>query len=190
MGNLNKEIISKIQSITGTDLKEKCYKAGNILFAEDEVIDSLYFVQHGLLKTSFTTIDGKEYIKRFIKEKQIIGPSSSLTAKLPAGFQLKCIEDSKIIKIKIDNLFELLASDHQLAVLSAKFALELASQKERRELFSFLSKSSEEQYDEFIRDNLDIVNRITQTDIAKYLGITNVALSRIRGRKIKNYFHS
>jgi CRP-like cAMP-binding protein len=45
-----------------------------------------------------------------------------------------------------------------------------------------LSMSAEDAYREFLKDHPGIAERVTQADIARYLGITPVALSRIRGR--------
>jgi len=57
----------------------------------------------------------------------------------------------------------------------------LAMRKERRE-HAFLTKSPEENYRELAAESPGLVQRLTQNDIARYLGITPVALSRIRGR--------
>ena len=47
---------------------------------------------------------------------------------------------------------------------------------------NMLSMSAEDAYREFLNDHPGIAERVTQADIARYLGITPVALSRIRGR--------
>ena len=52
--------------------------------------------------------------------------------------------------------------------------------KERRE-YEFLCLSAEERYRLLIKRSPDLVRQVTQNEIARYLGITPVALSRIRG---------
>jgi CRP-like cAMP-binding protein len=53
-------------------------------------------------------------------------------------------------------------------------------QRERR-WRNMLSLSTEKAYKAFLEEHPDVASRITQADTARYLGITPVALSRIRG---------
>lgn len=46
-----------------------------------------------------------------------------------------------------------------------------------------LALSPEENYRQLLAESPDLAQRLTQNDIARYLGITPVALSRIRGRR-------
>ena len=56
--------------------------------------------------------------------------------------------------------------------------------KELRE-HDLLCLSAEERYRNFLNDSPALVERITQMDMARYLGITPIALSRIKGRLSK-----
>ena len=53
--------------------------------------------------------------------------------------------------------------------------------KERRER-EFLTESAEERYRMLLERSPALFDKVTQKDIARYLGITPVALSRIRKR--------
>jgi hypothetical protein len=53
--------------------------------------------------------------------------------------------------------------------------------KERRER-EFLTESAEARYQMLLEDSPGLFDKVKQKDIARYLGITPVALSRIRGR--------
>ena len=59
--------------------------------------------------------------------------------------------------------------------------LELAMKKERRE-YEFLCLSAEDRYRLIREREPTMLGRVTQNDIARYLGITPVALSRIKSR--------
>jgi CRP-like cAMP-binding protein len=63
-----------------------------------------------------------------------------------------------------------------------RFLALLALKKERREA-SFLLLDAGERYEAFLEDFADLVPRLPQYHIASYLGITPVALSRIRSRR-------
>ena len=58
----------------------------------------------------------------------------------------------------------------------------LALKKEMRE-YEFLCLSAEERYHRFLEQNSDIAKRIAQQELARYLGITPIALSRLKHRK-------
>lgn len=62
-----------------------------------------------------------------------------------------------------------------------EFLLALAMKKEQRE-YEFLCLSAAERYLLFCQREAELVPRLSQLDIARYLGITPVALSRIRRR--------
>ena len=66
--------------------------------------------------------------------------------------------------------------------MSGKYAELLYLEKEKREI-EFLKEDAESRYNNFINKHPTFENRISQYNIASYLGITPVTLSRIR-RKI------
>jgi len=57
----------------------------------------------------------------------------------------------------------------------------LGLKKEIRE-YRLLCLSAEEAYKDFLQMNPKLLERLTQVDIARYLGITPIALSRIKKR--------
>ena len=59
--------------------------------------------------------------------------------------------------------------------------LNFAMKKEKRE-FEFLCLSPETRYRQLAQNSPALLNRITQNDLAKYLGVTAVGLSRIKKR--------
>jgi len=65
--------------------------------------------------------------------------------------------------------------------VAARYAEMLFAEKERRER-EFLSDDAATRYRTFLADSPDLESRLPQYFIASYLGITPVALSRIRGR--------
>ncbi|MBL4788193.1 MAG: hypothetical protein JKY60_03815, partial [Kordiimonadaceae bacterium] len=75
-----------------------------------------------------------------------------------------------------------LAADNKLiADRMTDLLLSLAMKKERRE-YELLCLSAEQRYRLLLERQPDLVSKIKQQDIALYLGITPVALSRIKKR--------
>ena len=68
-----------------------------------------------------------------------------------------------------------------MASAMVEHLLNFSMKKERRER-EFLTESAEERYRMLMDRSPELFDKVTQKDIARYLGITPVALSRIRKR--------
>ena len=54
--------------------------------------------------------------------------------------------------------------------------------RERRQ-YQLLTMSADERLDQFLKDYPNLGGRVSQKDLAAYLGITPVSLSRLRGKR-------
>ena len=72
-------------------------------------------------------------------------------------------------------------SDLKLANELIERLIQLAMKKEQRE-FEFLCMTAEERYLKMLGTSPELIESVTQNDLAKYLGITPVGLSRIKKR--------
>lgn len=154
---------------------------GEHLFRQGENDGALYQISAGFLKAYYVTEEGKEQIKSFIPAGSIIG---NLTAAATGGantFSLMALEDCHLVKFSFEDMRRLGETNLSVASRMNELLLGLAMKKERRE-FELLCLSAEERYLELTRNMPDLFERVTQQDIALYLGITPVALSRIKKR--------
>ena len=138
-------------------------------------------MQTGLLKAFYLTDDGREFIKSFIWEGGFIG---SLAASVPGGrttYSIICLEDTEAVALSFPDLAQATERDHSVALALNTALLALAVKKEARE-YEFLCLSAEERYQIIVERWPELINRLTQNDVARYLGITPVGLSRIRSR--------
>ena len=158
---------------------------GRIIFHQGEKDRFLYFVEKGVLKAYYTTGDGKEYIKSFLAEGDIIGNLSALVENSENTFSVQCLEDTTLYKIDFSGLLKKSQVDIESAAILNSGLINLAIKKEKRE-YEFLCLSASERYLGLVGSMPGIVSRISQNDIARYLGITPVALSRIRAKLGKN----
>jgi len=157
------------------------YKKGDVLFRQGEVNTSLFFVSEGLLKAYYVTFEGRELIKSFIQEDEFIGSLISCRTKQPSTFTVKCIEDSTVMCVAFDSLLEAKLNPKDISNLMIEALFNLSIKKEQRE-YEFLCLSAPERYSIFKEKQPNLIERITQNDLARYLGITPVALSRIKNR--------
>lgn len=152
---------------------------GDAVFRQGNQNKFLYFVEKGFLKAVYFSSDGKELVKSFLKEGDIIASLNSCMMDRPSTFTLICLEDTKLVKLPFAKLMQISESNSEVTGLVIQFLMKLALKKEVRE-FELLSLSASERYQLLQKHEPDILQRATQNDIARYLGITPVALSRIR----------
>ncbi|WP_434340479.1 Crp/Fnr family transcriptional regulator [Motilimonas cestriensis] len=157
--------------------------AGQHLFRQGEMEDALYFVKQGLFKAYYLCQDGKELVKSFIAEGDVITNLSAVFEREPCTFSLLALEPAALVKVDFDSLYQHTLDDLQLSRFMLTSLIKLAQKKERRE-YEFLCLDATTRYQQLMQRQPDLLHRITQNDIARYLGITPVALSRIKhGRK-------
>lgn len=162
----------------GTTLK--LAKGGHV-FMQGEAEKSLYFVQSGLLKAYYTSEDGKESIKSFIQSNDIIGSLSAAYSDKNCTFSLVCLEPTKLRKIPFNIILDYSKKDLQIANNMIEVLINFSIKKELRE-FEFLCLSAEERFCKLAEGNPTLLAKVTQNDLAHYLGVTPVGLSRIKKR--------
>lgn len=162
--------------------KRRDYNKGDFLFSQGEVCKKLYFIEKGLIKVFYLTPDGREFIKSFITEDAFITSLRSLILSEASSFTVLCLELSSVIELDFQGLISLAATDLEMSSSLNETLFQLVLKKEKRE-YEFLCLSAQERYQLLADSSPRLVSRVNQADIARYLGITPVALSRIRHRK-------
>ncbi|MBQ4838554.1 MULTISPECIES: Crp/Fnr family transcriptional regulator [Pseudoalteromonas] len=154
---------------------------GEQVFAQGELCDYVYLVKTGLLKAFYLTENGKETIKSFVQSGTIIGSLNAAHCHVPSTFSLQAIEACKLIQVPFKALLTLSKESISISQELIQILLSLSLKKERRE-FELLTLSATQRYENLCSAEPELVKNLTQNDIAKYLGITPVALSRIKNK--------
>lgn len=157
-----------------------CNKGGDI-FRQGETRSEVFVMTQGLVKLHYVTLEGKERIKSFIMDRGLFGSRMSQSLGRPSSFSATCLEDSVVYPLPYKVFESACVSDPDLSAMAFQFFQWLGLRKELRE-YELLCLSAEERYMRFLDGNPALCRRITQIDMAHYLGITPIALSRIKGR--------
>lgn len=160
------------------------YSKGELVFAQGATDSNLYYIEKGLFKAVYLTSDGHETIKSFLQQGDVFGSIRSCMSGEPSSFSLVCIEDAHLVQVDFKVFIELTKTNTSAQQQALSFLLNLVQKKEQRE-YEFLCLNAEERLDAFRLRSPELFNRVKQQDLARYLGITPVALSRIR-RKSKS----
>ncbi len=174
------------QPLANTDrvteaIQVRLMRPAETIFDQDEPHPYVYVVETGLIKLTYLRADGEQWIKSFALEGRFF---ASLSALLPAGratFSAVAIEACRLERIPFSTLQALVDTDLGWSRMLSNALLFLAERKERRER-QFLTLDPEERYRSLIAEEPELVARAPQKDLAGYLGITPVGLSRIAKR--------
>lgn len=161
---------------------EGSIKKGEDFIREGETGERLAFLQEGLLRSYYISPKGQEYNKHFFTAGSFVVPVTSLVTGQPSPVYIGALEDSNILVASYKDLEALYAEHLHLNILGRKLVEFGWIGKERRET-QLIMLDATARYQAFLIEFPGLEQRIPQYQIASYLGITPVQLSRIRAQR-------
>ena len=165
-------------------LPRRCVRAGEVLQSVGQPLGAVWFVEQGLLRSHFLNADGRERNCAFYTEHQWAGIPPPRGTPAEATFAIEALERSHVVELSHDRLAAWLQSRPELQETLTDALLVNLVASSRRES-ALMMDSAEQRYKQFLEEYPEIVERVALHHVASYLGITSVALSRIR-RRIKD----
>lgn len=160
----------------------KKLKKGEKLIEPGDDCSTYSIVLKGLFRLYYIGADGREYIKVFRKENELLAPYAEMLQSIPSRTFIEAMENSEVCSFPADKLESLTNQSQNWKELRYKMTEKLFIEKEKKE-FELLQLSAAERYENFIKNQPEVAGRVSQYHIASYLGITPVGLSRIINRK-------
>lgn len=161
-------------------LAEKQIDKGEVLLHAGQYCRHFYFLEQGLVKLS-TRHEAREFVMRFFSDGMLFTVPDSVLHGSPSNYDLVALEESKVSVLAYDDLEALCGECHDVETFFRKF-LGMACTNMMQRINEMLTESAGERYSLFLKQHSDLAHRLALGDIAAYLGITQVSLSRIRAR--------
>jgi CRP-like cAMP-binding protein len=165
--------------VVSVNLKKK-----EFLLEAGKVCRDQFFVTNGCLKSYSLDQNGVAHITTFAIEGWWVGDMLSYTKETPSHYFLQALEETKVLALSKDNLEKLLIDIPKLE----KFFRVLY----QRSLSSFISRSNEnismtaeQKYEVFKTKYPKLEQRISQKNIASYIGVTPEFFSLLKRRLLK-----
>lgn len=159
-------------------VKKSNLKKGDIITTYDQIEDTIYFINKGIVEMTIKSYMTEKIIDFFFENELVCGFTSFLT-QLPVDVQIIALTDCEMEIIIREDLIKA----YKFSFDANKFGRILTEQgyirKSNREK-DLLTKTAEERYAEMFRDKAEYISNIPVNKIAKYLGIHPESLSRIR----------
>lgn len=157
----------------------KKFLKGTVLLKEGQMANTCYHIYEGCIR-KYLLKDGEEKTLYFFTENEAISPASKGDAK-PSTYYLECLEDVTVSVATLEQeqkMYEKFPRFQELCRISTEMEL-----KKNQELFAtFMSSTPEERYINLVKTRPDLLARVPQYQLASYLGVTPISLSRIRKR--------
>lgn len=142
------------------------------------------YILKGCTRTYEVDDKGQEHIIQFGLEDWWIGDMYSFLTNTPSRLNIDCVEDTEVLQISAAN-HEAMCDNIPKLERHFRKLVENAYCASTQRIYSSLSKPALERYHEFLQKYPQIGERVPNTYIASYLGITPQSLSRLRAQRIK-----
>lgn len=163
----------------------RLYRKRQYLLQEGDICRHYTFVVKGCLRMYKIDDKGNEHILNFAAENDWITDISSFYNIGTTLLSIDALENTEVLQIKRDDLISLYQQapkfDRIFRILTENGFCRL----QQRHIQS-ISVSAEERYSSFVEIYPHLLNRLSQTQIAAFLGITPEFLSRLRSRQARN----
>lgn len=165
-------------------LTEGSAKRKEFVMQPGEITKHEYYVTKGCLKVYSLDRNGVQYVSMFAIEDFWTGDMASFMLQQPSTYYIKALEDTEFLMISKSN-FERLFKEIPKFERFYRNLYQRSLVSYVRRTNEGISLTAEERYEIFLNKYPHIANRITQKDLAAYLGITPEFLSMIRSKMSK-----
>lgn len=176
---LNEEEKSFVEDV----FTERKVKRRQFILQEGDVCRLNTFVLEGCLKMYMVDVNGKEHNLQFAIENWWIGDIGSFHSEQPSKLTIEAIEHSVILQITKEDQLRLFVEYPKFNQIF-RVITENAFVSAQRRILQNISSTAEERYLDFMERYPYFFNRISNVQIASFLGVTPEFLSAIRKRLV------
>jgi CRP-like cAMP-binding protein len=146
-----------------------------------EVCDALFFVSKGYCR-AFYDKDGQDINTAFFFENDIATNINSFAKGEKSEFSIQACEALTVVRFDKKKLRAAAEQDPEIEILGRKCLQQIAAKQETHAALYKLM-TAQERYEYLEKYAPEMLQRVSLTQIASYLGVARETLSRIRGRR-------
>jgi CRP-like cAMP-binding protein len=172
-------ITSKEWDVLQQFLEVETIKKGEYFLKYNKINRKLGWINEGVFRYVYIADNGMEYTKYFVSETQFLSAFESFNTQTPSTEAIEALTDATIYTLSYDSYFKLFDLIPNWAKLVLVITNNCYSQKSN-ELSSMVMWDAKTRYENFLRSQPKVIQRVSLGQIASYLGITQQSLSRLR----------
>lgn len=151
---------------------------GTLVRKQGEIASSLYYIYQGIMRGYYIDSSGNDVTKCFASEMEF-ACSEGLRKVGEASFSVESIEDSICVVIPYNFIIEGMKKSYELMDFVNRYNEKIFVEIEKHQE-GLLTKGALDRYMDFKHDYAFIEERMSQANIASYIGIRASSLSRIK----------
>lgn len=159
----------------------KLLKKGDLVLEEGALCTGFYFVESGHLRTYYER-DGIQINVQFHLEGDITSDYKNGKAGQPAEFSIAAGEKSEIWILDNKKLLELCRTNPEVVFFGKRLLIHMLMDYNSQSLVARIY-SPRERYQYLQKNNPRLLQRVSLSNLASYLGMTRRTLTRIRAQK-------
>lgn len=165
--------------------KERRIKRKQFILQEGDICRQNTFIIEGCFRSYTVDDKGKEHNLQFAVENWWVGDIGSFHSEKPSKLNIEAIENSIILQCKKEDQIKLFVKypkfDRIFRVLAENAMVSMQNR-----ILQNISSTAEERYLDFVERFPHFFNRISNVQIASYLGVTPEFLSAIRKKVVES----
>jgi CRP-like cAMP-binding protein len=173
------------QTFVRESFMERRIRRRQFILQEGDICKYNTFVVEGCFRMYMVDEKGKEHNLQFAIENWWIGDIGSFHSEEPSKLYIEALENSIILQINKDDQLKLFVEHPKFNRIFRVFT-ENALVSAQRRILQNISSTAEERYLDFLKRSPHFFNRISNVQIASYLGVTPEFLSTIRKKIAKS----
>ena len=177
-------LTSEEEALFLSKTETKTLKAKTLLLNSGEISKHTYFVNSGILRSFNINDNIVEHVLHFACQGWWIGDMYSFISQKPGNLFIEVLEDAEVVSIAKEDHQELY---NEIPKLERFFRIlaenSLVSHQER--LMDNLSLTAEERFEKFCNKYPTLIQKISQKQIASYIGVTPEFFSKMKARLLK-----
>lgn len=165
-------------------LTKRTFKKNDFLLQQGKTCNSLFYIDSGFCK-SYYYIDGIAKNTGFFFENEIATNINSFSSGQKSEFNIVACEPLTAIVFDKDKLFQAAKQTHEIEVLGRN-CLRMFATKQEEFLTLFSLYSAQERLEYLETKYPELLQRVSLSQLASFLGVARETLSRIRKRRTLN----
>ncbi|MDP2161143.1 MAG: Crp/Fnr family transcriptional regulator [Flavobacterium sp.] len=156
-------------------------KRNEILISYHDVATNYYFVNKGCVRLFTITNEGQEISRYFAYEGNLVTALPSFINQLPTEEFLQTIEKSELLYVSRSDFYKLVTKYPEFAKIYTEI-LELGFIVAQKRIYGFQGFNANEKVRWVIKNQPQLLLRVSNKMAASYLGISPSTLSRIKSK--------